>query len=192
MQVAPRHRAPVLVAISVALILVAGLIAYRKARPARIDFLDAGDQRAEEVGDMRYTLVCDVCGGRFELSATDFAQQFSEASKGGHGLKCARCGALRAHLETIAPEQSQIDLPPEVRDSPEKIEQLVHEKYARIAELGNQLADPNLKNDPERRNELNAEYERLHLEAEALARRWFELVPAKEPTQSATRPRGDR
>jgi hypothetical protein len=188
MDSASGKRTAIILGSAVLVILAACAIAYLKLRPDRGQAEEAGD----DVGDMRYTLVCDACSASFELSATELAQQFSEAQNRGAAFKCARCGALRAHLKTVAESKPQVEIPPDIADSPEKLEALVRETHARIAEIDGQLTDPGLKSDAARRQQLQQEYEQLHYKADALARRWAELVGPEGAPAPASRPGRNR
>lgn len=103
-------------------------------------------------------------------------------------LVCAQCGAPRAHLRPSAEPGPSIDLPPEVASDPEKLQTLIQETHSRILELDKRYADPSIVNDPVLKKQLDEEYEALHVKAEALTRRWAQLVDeGKAPDPNADR-----
>ncbi len=170
-----------------AVIALLGVLNLLRANRAGNQDHVAGDP--EEVGDQRYTLVCRKCGGKFVLSAIEFHNAFSAADN-AQSIACARCGARRAHVLPSLEPSPEIEVDADVANDPEKIRALVLEKHDRIQALEWKYHDASVIQDPARKKSLDDEYRRLHEEAEALTRRWAELVDLDKADEPSERPPG--
>jgi hypothetical protein len=169
------------VALGAIAVITASVFLYIRARGRT----DEPTGSPDEIGDQRYSVICDECGATYDWSAAQFAEAFSRAAAPGN-LACTRCGATRAHLALHDEPTEPIDLPPEIANDPDKIREMARERQMRFQALHEQYSDRTVISDPVRRKQLDEEIESVRRELAGLVKRWSDLQA------ESAKPRSDR